>query len=247
MDELDALAEFMERDLITDVVGQLKAGKEAQVFICRAGTDTGFDLLAAKVYRPRAQRGFRSETTYLEGRSSLVRGRAPGGSVARAIERRSRVGKALLEATWVRREYEVLRKLHREGAKVPDPVACGEHAVLMRYLGDEQSPAPRLISTTLSLSEGAAFRAALLDDVERFLRAGLIHADLSPYNVLVFEDQPWIIDLPQAVDAAVHPDGRSLLLRDVTNLTRHFVRYGVPDDGEAIASDLWERFQFGRL
>jgi RIO kinase 1 len=167
------IAEFFDRDLITDVVGQLKAGKEAKVFVCRAHPETGFDLLAAKVYRQRDERGFRSEAPYLEGRSSLRRGRARERSVTRAIDRRSRAGKALLSATWVRREYEVLRRLQAEGVRVPAPVACTEQAVLMQYLGDEESPAPRLLTQTLSDGEALRFRADLLDAVERFLRLGI--------------------------------------------------------------------------
>ncbi|MDA8343944.1 MAG: hypothetical protein M0Z66_00530 [Thermaerobacter sp.] len=243
----EAISEFYDRDLITDVIGQLKAGKEAQVFVCRAHPKTGYDLLAAKLYRPREQRGFRSEAPYLEGRGSLRCGRARDSSVTRAIDRRSRAGKTLLSETWVRREYDVLHRLKREGVQVPAPVACTEHAVLMQYLGDEHAPAPRLLAQSLTAGEAAAFRAALLEDVERCLRAGLIHGDLSPYNVLVFQGAPWIIDLPQAVDAAVHPDGRSLLRRDVTNLTRHFARHGIPDDGADYADALWEQYERGRI
>ncbi|EQD32710.1 Serine/threonine protein kinase, family, partial [mine drainage metagenome] len=125
------LLEFFQRNMITDIIGQLKAGKEAQVFVCRAHPETGHQLLAAKVYKSREMRSFHNETTYLEGRSGLVRGRAAHGSVARAIERRSRAGKALLEATWIRHEYEVLRRLRRADARVPDPIAVSDHAVLM--------------------------------------------------------------------------------------------------------------------
>ncbi len=217
------------------------------MFVCRAHPETGFSLLAAKVYRPRHERGFRSEAPYLEGRSSLRSGRARERSATRAIERRSRAGKALLSESWVRREYEVLRRLQRAGVRVPHPVACTEQAVLMQYLGDEQEAAPRLLAEALAFPAASRFRAELLDAVERLLRSGLIHGDLSPYNVLVFEGRPWIIDLPQAVDAAVHPDGRALLRRDVTNLTRHFARYGIADDGLECADALWSAYERGAL
>lgn len=243
----DVLAEFFDAQLITDVVGQLKSGKEAQVFVCRAHPATGHELLAAKVYRPREERAFRSEATYLEGRSSLQRGRARSGSVARAIERRSRVGRALLSRAWVQREYDVLRRLERAGVRVPSPVAASTGAVLMQYLGDEQEAAPRLVDSPLTLDRALAFRKELLDAIARLLALGLIHGDLSAYNVLVFDAQPWIIDLPQSVDAAVHPDGCGLLTRDVANLTRHFARYGLPDDGCALGRRLWDRYQRGAL
>ncbi len=238
----EMISEFYERELITEVVGELKAGKEAQVFVCRANPQTGYGLLAAKVYRERSQRAFRSEADYLEGRSSLRRGRSRGASVTRAIDRRSRVGKELLSATWVRREYEVLVRLHRAGVPVPAPLACAEHAVLMQYLGDEEASAPRLVSAALDQQEAGRYRAVLLAAVAEMLREGLIHGDLSPYNVLMFRGGPWIIDLPQCVDAAVHPDGLRLLRRDVTNLTRHFAHYGLPDDGDAVSERLWDAY-----
>ncbi len=246
MDE-ELILDFFDRNLITGVVGELKAGKEAQVFVCRADPHTGHGLLAAKVYRPREQRAFRSEAAYLEGRSSLMRGRARASSATRAIERRSRAGRAILSATWVRREYDVLRRLRQAGVQVPEPFAYAEHAVLMQYLGDELQSAPRLVAASLTLEEAGSFRARLLQDVERLLREGLIHGDLSPYNVLVFEGKPWIIDLPQAVDAAVHMDAQGLLRRDIVNLTRHFTRYGFADDGAVHADRLWEDFRRGRI
>lgn len=247
MSEDDALSEFYEMDLITSVVGQLKAGKEAQVYVCRAHPDTGYELLAAKVYKSREFRSFQGETTYLEGRASLMRGRARSSSVTRAIERRSRAGRALLESTWVRREYAVLRRMRGAGARVPEPLAVAGRAVLMAYVGDEETAAPRLQAVELPIDVATSFREILLQEVELFLRADLIHGDLSPYNVLVWRGEPWIIDVPQAVDAPVHPDGGSLLRRDICNLTRYFARCGIPDDGDSLAEDLWRRYERGQL
>ncbi len=237
----------MARDLITDVLGPLKSGKEAQVFVCQAHPATGHDLLAAKVYRPRAERGFRAEETYLEGRASLRRGRARRSSVTRAVERRSAAGKELLSEIWVRREFDVLRRLRACGVPVPKVLACTRGAVLMQYLGDIEAPAPRLVATDLTRGEAESMREGLLDAVERCLKEGLIHGDLSAYNVLVHEGSPYIIDVPQAVDAAVHPEAERLFRRDVTNLTRHFARYGIPDDGEGWARQVWRLYETGRL
>lgn len=235
--------ELTARNLITEVLGPLKAGKEAQVFVCQAHPEAGGGLLALKVYRPRAERGFRAEETYLEGRASLRRGRARGSSVTRAVERRSAAGKALLSQLWVRREYEVLRRLEAFHVPVPRPYACTTDAVLMEYLGDETGPAPRLVMAELSLDDATRMRRELLAALEAMLGLGLIHGDLSAYNVLVWQGRACIIDLPQAIDAAVHPLARDLLQRDVCNLTRHFARYGIPDDGQAIAADLWRRYE----
>ncbi len=229
------------------MLGPLRPGKEAQVFVCEAHPRTGFELLAAKIYRPRAERSFRAEETYLEGRSSLRRGRAAHSSVARAVARRSAAGKALLSELWVRREYEVLGRLDACGVPVPRPVACSGDAVLMQYLGDIEAPAPRLVATRLGQEEAAAMRETLLEAVALCLSDGLIHGDLSAYNVLIHDGRPYIIDVPQAVDAAMHPEAQRLFTRDVTNLTRHFARYGIADDGAPWAEEVWRRYERGRL
>jgi len=238
---------FLVRGLITEVIGRLKSGKEADVFLCRAHPDHGGALLAAKVYRPRGERAFRAEETYLEGRASLHRGRARFGSVSRAVARRSAAGKELLSELWVRREYEVLRRLAAIGVPAPRPVACDGGAVLMEYLGDLEAPAPRLATVRLAQDEAVHLRRELLAGVEAMLSHGLIHGDLSPYNVLYWAGRAYLIDLPQAVDAAVHGDGLGLLRRDAQNLTRHFARYGLVDDGAAWAEALWLRYVTGRL
>lgn len=232
---------------MTEIVGSLKAGKEAQVFVCRAHPKTGRQLLAAKVYKSREKRSFRSEATYLEGHGGLVAGRKKNDSVARAIDRRSKVGKALLEEIWVNREYDILRTLWRLGCRVPQPMAVGGGAVLMAYLGNEDEAAPRLQAYQPTEAEAHRFREDLLHVVESLLGANLIHGDLSPYNVLVWEGEVWVIDVPQAVDAHIHPDGASLFLRDVTNITRYFSRYGVADDGRLWGQDLWARYERGKV
>ncbi len=229
------------------MLGPLRPGKEAQVYVCEAHPQTGFELLAAKIYRPRAERSFRAEETYLEGRASLRRGRATHSSVARAVARRSAVGKVLLSELWVRREYEVLGRLDACGVPVPRPVACSGDAVLMQYLGDLGGPAPRLVATRLGQEEAATVRETLLGAIALCLSDGLIHGDLSAYNVLIHEGRPYIIDLPQAVDAAVHPEAQRLFTRDVMNLTRYFARYGIADDGALWAEDVWRRYERGRL
>lgn len=245
-------AAFTERKRITGIIGFLPAGKEAQVYICEAHPATGIDRLAAKVYRPRRDRAFKDESTYLEGRGSLTRGRARKGSVARAIRARSRAGRILLEHTWVDHEYEVLRRLYGAGVRVPKPVDAAEGAVLMEYLGDATEAAPRLSVYAPSgpLGSGPGARALLEEcfgAVESLLSLDLIHGDLSPYNVLVHEGHAFLIDLPQAIEAHVHPDPFPLLRRDVLNLSRHFARYGLPDRGEVFAQDLWHRYTHGTL
>lgn len=243
----EALEAFFARDLIVDVIGWLKAGKEAQVFICEAHPATGKDLLAAKVYRPRLGRSFKKEVTYLEGRGDLMRGRARASSTARAIERRSRAGKALLEDLWVRREHDILSKLWQAGVRVPQPRSLAERALLMDYVGTEEAQAPRLQDVTLTAEAAGAIRDEILSFIEVILSQDLVHGDLSPYNVLIHDGSPWIIDVPQAIEAHVHPDPFPLLQRDVTRITHHFARYGIEDDGEGRAADMWHRYASGRL
>lgn len=243
----EALEAFFSRDLIVDVIGWLKAGKEAQVFICEAHPATGKDLFAAKVYRPRRDRAFKKEVTYLEGRGDLMRGRSRTSSTARAVERRSRAGKALLEDLWVRREHDILCRLSRAGVRVPEPRSMTDRALLMDYLGNIEAPAPRLQEVLLPAADASAMRDELLTFIEAMLAEDIIHGDLSPYNVLIHGGSPWIIDVPQAIEAHVHPNGYPLLRRDVTHITRHFVRYGLEDDGDARATEMWHRYTTGRL
>jgi RIO kinase 1 len=233
---------FASEGLITDVIRPLKSGKEATVHLCRANRSiTGADLLAAKVYRPRDRRSFRSNSAYREGRVIL------NARDARAVRKKTSYGREVEEALWMHHELETLRSLYPVGADVPLVVAAGEEAILMQYLGDEEAAAPQLRDVRLTRDEAMAGWNRLLENVEIMLAHNVIHGDLSPFNVLWWQGRPWVIDLPQAIDPRTNRNAQSFLARDVENLARYFARLGVPANGSAAANDLWRRFLFAKL
>lgn len=230
-----ALAEFFEADWITEVVREVKSGKEGTVYCCRATARTGHELLAAKVYRPPEHRMFHNRAVYEEGRWIGDR------RLELAVAKKTRTGRALGADTWVAREFQALGSLHAAGAAVPQPVARSGQALLMSYVGDLDGPAPLLRHAEVPATEAVPLFRRLLHEVGLWLACGLVHGDLSPYNILYWEGQPTVIDFPQAVEAAANPQARVLLGRDVANLCRWIGRYGVRADAEPLAADLWRR------
>lgn len=230
----DALESFLGEGLIDEVLYPMKSGKEATVWVCLRGPRS----LAAKVYKPRAARGFRNDAPYRAGRVVL------DDRLARAVAGKTRFGMDAAETMWVGHEYSTLRALHHAGVDVPEPVARGETAVLMGFVGDEAGePAPLLRNAEIDGDARPIFER-IMWNIEMMLSIDVVHADLSPFNVLVHEGRPVLIDFPQAVDPRSNPNARSLLFRDVENVCRWAVRHGIEADGFAIADDLgarWER------
>jgi RIO kinase 1 len=241
LSQSEAFDEFFGEGYVTKLVRPLSSGKEASVFLCRATESAGGGLLAMKVYRPRDHRSFKNDHMYKAGRVIL------NGHDRRAVAKKTAYGREFDEAWWMYREWEVLRELHEAGADVPRPVAKAEAAILMQYVGDEESSAPQLRHVRLSAAEARPALDRLLWNVELALRHNLIHADLSPYNILWWEGRSTIIDLPQAVDPRSNPHAPELLARDVENVCRHFERYGVHSDAKATARGLWTGFMFADL
>jgi RIO kinase 1 len=237
----DLLAAFFDRALITDVLYEVKSGKEATVYCCRAHPDSGFDLLAAKVYRDQEHRTFHNEAIYREGRPLLDK------RAQRALEKRSAAGLRMQQASWRGFEWETLRLLHAAGCDVPRPVAFADSAILMQYAGDEEGVAQPLAGVLLRPDQAQPLFAQIMRNVERFLAQNRVHADLSPYNILFHRGRATIIDFPQAVDPRFNSNARDLLLRDVGNVCRYFARYGVAADADAITARLWWRFRNSQL
>jgi RIO kinase 1 len=194
-----------------------------------------------KVYRSRDHRSFKNDQVYKAGRVIL------NGHDRRAVAKKSRYGREFEEGWWTSREWEVLEALHQIGADVPRPVAAAEGAILMGYIGDEETSAPQLRHVSLTPREAGEAFDRLLWNIELCLRHNLIHADLSPFNILWWEGRATIIDVPQAVDPRSNPNASHLLARDVENVCRHFERYGVRKDADAITRGLWSGFLFADL
>ncbi len=227
---------FFAEGLITEVLGLVKIGKEASVYCCQAGSELGGGLVAAKVYRRRQYR-FKNDAIYQEGRT-----RGMEGHLRRALKRKSEIGRQVQTGSWINHEYETLDLLYEAGADVPRPLASRGDAILMEYIGDSESPAPRLVQVAPDREEAEALFEALLANVELWLATNRVHADLSPHNVLYWDGRLVVIDFPQAIDPRFNSSARDLLHRDVDNVCRYFQALGVPSDPWRLAEDLWRRF-----
>ena len=237
----EALEHFFTEGLITEVLHLVKSGKEATVYCCQAHPSTGVELLAAKVYRSRNNRGFKNDAIYQEGRRILE------GHVRRAVQNKSRFGREARFGMWIDYEFAALNALYKAGADTPRPLARSSSAILMEYLGDRQQAAPHLQSVELAKNEVYPVFDRLMRNIELWLANNYVHADLSAYNVLYWQEQVRIIDFPQAVDPRFNPNARSLLTRDIENICHYMTRYGLQRDGHAIADRLWRRFKNSEL
>lgn len=192
------------------LVRNIKSGKEADVFL----VESAGQLFALKIYKPNAQLASRGE--YNAGRHIREK------SLRKAIIRKNKVGKELMRRIWTRREFYMLKKFYDRGAKVPCVFAHTDEAILMEYLGDEQTPAPRLIDIKLTNIQQSYAYGQIMNSVQVFLQNGVVHGDLSAYNILWWQDNPYIIDFPQAVDVKRNPNWRAVLERDLQNISNYF-------------------------
>jgi RIO kinase 1 len=234
--EMSSLRHFFDVGLVTDVLHVIKSGKEATVYCCKAGRSVAPELLAAKVYRPRAFRSFKNDAIYQQPRVIT------DARLARAYRNKTRTGRNVQFATWVSHEYETLKLLHAAGSDVPKPFAQSRQAVLMEYVGDSHSAAPLLKGASLSSHEARHLFDVVTANVELWLANNRVHADLSPFNVLYWNGEVKVIDFPQAVDPRINQSAFALLLRDVENVCRYFSRYGINGNPRKLAADLWTRF-----
>jgi RIO kinase 1 len=242
VDEPTWFQDLFDEGLITDIEMQLKSGKEASVYLCRANpVTTDSLLLVAKVFRPRRTRSFKEDAMYKSGRVIT------NARTRRAVHKKTRFGQEFEDAWWINREHEILELLHAIGADVPRPVRGSPFGILMEYIGDEDGPAPQLRDVELDPADARTVYERILWNVELLLRNNLVHADLSPFNILYWEGRVAIIDFPQAVDARTNRNSYELLRRDLQNVTRHFSKYGVDADPDRLTSDLWNRYLFARL
>jgi RIO kinase 1 len=241
---LNYLGFFYDDKQITDVLSRVKGGKEANVYCCAAHPGTGLELIAAKIYRPRAFRQLRNDSRYRQGRSYLdERGKVVRDDrLLAAIQKKTSTGQELAHNSWLEHEFQTLKLLYEAGVDVPRPVSHGNNTILMEYLGEVGLPAPALQAVRLEPGEARSLFKRLLRNVELMLASGRIHGDLSAFNVLYWEDDIRLIDFPQAVAPAENPDAFELLERDIRRLCQYFDRYGLHSDPGAIARDLWARY-----
>lgn len=239
--DMAAIQEFIDEGVVTAVIGVVKAGKEATVYRCRAHRSVRRPIVAAKVYHDSQFRAFGKDTVYNDGRVIGT------GQVRRAVANKSAAGRGFAAAMWANQEFETLSALHYAGADVPEPLFATERAVLMEYVGDGDGAAAQLHHVSLDRDEAPRVLDRLLWNIELWLNNDIVHADLSPFNVLYHAGRMTVIDFPQAVDPRSNTHARELLTRDLRNICRYFGRYGLEADHTTIADDLWRRFTLGDL
>jgi len=232
------LQPLLEDGLIDSVVRQLMSGKEAMVFVVRSGDETR----CAKVYKEANKRAFRQAVDYTENRKTK------NTRQARAMAKGTRFGRKSQEAAWQSAEVDALYRLAAAGVRVPKPYNFHEGVLLMELVADEfGEAAPRLNDLDFTPELARAHHQSLIREVVRMLCAGVIHGDLSEFNILVGADGPVIIDLPQAVDAAGNNHAARMLERDVANLRNYFGRFAPELLATNYGKEIWALYEAGAL
>jgi RIO kinase 1 len=229
---------LVEDGLVDEVLRPLMSGKEADVFIVRCGTE----IRCAKIYKEADKRSFKQATLYQEGR------KVRNSRRARAMEKGSRFGRKEQEGVWQNTEVDALYKLARAGVRVPKPYGCFDGVLLMELISDEQGiEAPRLNDVALSSEQAIEDHKLMMRYVVIMLCEGLVHGDLSEFNVLVDDYGPVIIDFPQVVNAAANNHAKSFLTRDVNKITSYYGLYAPEILETQYAEEIWAHYEAGDL
>ena len=242
----ESLQPFVTQTLIDDVLALVKGGKEANVYLCQAAPHLDVELIAAKVYRPRQFRNLRNDITYREGRELVnslgITIKNRDNREMRAIHKKTSYGAELTHVSWLMHEHITLDRLHKLGAAVPKPMGVGENAILMTYVGDRSRPAPVLHGVSLSRKEAEPLCDEVLRNIELMLAHGMIHGDLSAYNILYWEGKVTLIDFPQVTMSESNHNAYRIFQRDVQRVCEYFAMQGVERDADAIVRRLWARY-----
>ncbi|MGD0328257.1 MAG: RIO1 family regulatory kinase/ATPase [Minisyncoccia bacterium] len=219
----EVLADYHPKGYSLGNAIEVRSGKEAVVYSVQADGKR----YALKVYKHPDERSFQKNDEYLEGKFYST------PSVRKAILKGNKFAKKFLHTSWVKREYSLLKHLNKLGASVPRVYDWTPTSILMEFIGDDTGPAPRLVDIQLDPSEASHALDAILQTVQIFLDAGVVHSDLSAYNVLWWQGKPYVIDFPQTIDVRQNPNTEKLLKRDIENVAKYFEKYQ-PVDAEGI-------------
>ncbi|SDZ92508.1 PA4780 family RIO1-like protein kinase [Alkalimonas amylolytica] len=229
---------LIDEGLIDEVIRPLMSGKEAAVYLVRCGEV----IRCAKVYKEASQRSFKKAVQYQEGRKVRSSRRA------RAMEKGSGFGRKQAEESWQHAEVDALYKLTEAGVRVPAPYGCFDGILLMELILDEQGDvAPRLNDIELTAEQARRDHKRMMQNILRMLSVGLVHGDLSEFNVLQEPQGPVIIDLPQVVDAAANNNAKWMLERDVNNMTQYYAQFAPELATTQYAKEIWALFEAGNL
>lgn len=229
---------LVESGLVDEVIRRLMSGKEADVYVVRCGSE----IRCAKVYKEALKRSFKQAVLYQEGR------KVRNSRRARAMEKGSKFGRKQQEDTWQTAEIDALYRLASADVRVPRPYDCLDGVLLMELITTENGEvAPRLGDVSMTTQEALEDHALMMRYVVRMLCTGIVHGDLSEFNVLVDDSGPVIIDLPQAVDAAGNNNAQSMLARDVNNMTNYYGHYAPELLQSRYAKEIWALYENGEL
>jgi RIO kinase 1 len=232
------LQPLLDDGVIDEVIGQLMSGKEATVYTVRCGRE----VRCAKVYKEALKRSFKKATQYQEGR------KVRNSRRARAMEKGSKYGRKQQEETWQNAEVDALYLLANTGVRVPKPYGCFDGVLIMELVTDDQgNVAPRLGDVSMSAEQAIEDHAIVMHYVVLMLCAGIVHGDLSEFNVLVDDYGPVIIDLPQAVDASANNHAQSMLQRDVANMAHYYGQFAPELLDTQYAKEIWALYEDGEL
>ena len=224
--------------LIDEVIRPLMSGKEADVYIVRCGTE----IRCAKIYKEANKRGFKQAVLYQEGR------KVRNSRRARAMEKHSKFGRNEQEQAWQHTEVDALNRLAQVGVRVPRPYGCFDGVLLMELITDDVGhEAPRLNDVSMSSEQALEDHAIMMRYTTRMLCAGLVHGDLSEFNVLVDDCGPVIIDLPQVVDASANNNARRFFERDVDKITSYYALYAPELRNSQYGKEIWALYEAGEL
>ena len=243
---LDSLGYFYEQHWIADVLRKVKVGKEASVYLCTGGAAVPEKLVAAKVYRPRMFRSLKNDNLYRLGRDVLDEEGRPilDLGMLKAHKKRSTYGEQIRHQSWIAYESKALKTLCEAGADVPEVFEMDTNAILMTYLGDEQLGAPTLNTVILGADEARKLFERVMHNIELMLSKGIIHGDLSAYNILYWEGKITLIDFPQVVSPTNNPLAFRIFQRDVQRVCDYFATQGVESNPQKLAREWWHKYGY---